>query len=141
MGGSPSCQIAAVDMKGPEALMVKEKVENNCVVIFSKTYCPYCKMAKKVFQDLGVSYQVYELDKQQGGMAVQDVLDGMTGARTILLDHVQEVLNWVEDRAVTWSNLYEGYHAVIKPLSDRFGSVSRSTVLLKHTGTCEVERI
>ncbi|KAG0711754.1 hypothetical protein GWK47_019961 [Chionoecetes opilio] len=54
----------------------------------------------------------------------------------ILLDHVQEVLNWVEDRAVTWPNLYEGYHAVIKPLSDRFGSVSRSTVLLKHTGTC-----
>ena len=48
MGGSPSCQIAAVDMKGPEAMMVKEKIENSCVMIFSKTYCPYCKMAKKV---------------------------------------------------------------------------------------------
>ncbi|KAG0698433.1 hypothetical protein GWK47_002984 [Chionoecetes opilio] len=56
--------------------------------------------------------------------------------------HVPEVLNWVEVlRAVTWPILYEGYHAVIKPLSDRFGSVSRSTVLLKHTGTCELERI
>ncbi|KAG0724834.1 Retrovirus-related Pol polyprotein from transposon RE1 [Chionoecetes opilio] len=59
----------------------------------------------------------------------------------ILLDHVPEVLNWVEVRAVTWPILYEGYHAVIKPLSGRFGSVSRSTVLLKHTGTCELERI
>lgn len=48
MGGSPSCQVAAVDMSGPEAKMVKEKIKTNCVMIFSKTYCPYCKMAKKV---------------------------------------------------------------------------------------------
>ncbi|MPC96022.1 Glutaredoxin-2, mitochondrial [Portunus trituberculatus] len=82
MGGSPSCQIAAVDMEGPEAMMVKEKVKNNCVMIFSKTYCPYCKMAKKAFKDLGVPYNVYELDKQADGLKVQDVLDGMTGART-----------------------------------------------------------
>lgn len=48
MGGSPSCQVAAVDMRGPEATMVKEKINDNCVMIFSKTFCPYCKMAKKV---------------------------------------------------------------------------------------------
>lgn len=83
MGGSPSCQVAAVDMRGPEAVMVKEKIHDNCVMIFSKTYCPYCKMAKKAFKDLGVPYEVYEIDKEKSGMAVQDVLDNMTGTRTV----------------------------------------------------------
>nr|XP_053628053.1 uncharacterized protein LOC128685507 [Cherax quadricarinatus]XP_053628054.1 uncharacterized protein LOC128685507 [Cherax quadricarinatus]XP_053628055.1 uncharacterized protein LOC128685507 [Cherax quadricarinatus] len=83
MGGSPSCQVPAVDMKGPVAQMVTEIIKNNCVVIFSKTYCPYCKMAKKVFNDLGIPYEVYELDKQSDGSVVQDVLDSMTGARTV----------------------------------------------------------
>ena len=48
MGGSPSCQMAAVNMKGPVADVVKSQINENCVMIFSKTYCPYCKMAKKV---------------------------------------------------------------------------------------------
>lgn len=70
-------------MKGPVANMVKEKVNDNCVMIFSKTFCPYCKLAKKVFSDLGVPYSVYELDKQPDGLEVQDVLDQMTGVRTV----------------------------------------------------------
>lgn len=37
----------------------------------------------QVFKDLGVPYEVYELDKEANGMAVQDVLDNMTGARTV----------------------------------------------------------
>merc|ERR1711962_614942 len=53
MGGSPSCQVPAVDMKGPIADEVKEQINSNCVMIFSKTYCPYCKMAKKAFDDIG----------------------------------------------------------------------------------------
>ncbi|XP_063594185.1 glutaredoxin-2, mitochondrial-like isoform X1 [Penaeus indicus] len=83
MGGSPSCQIAAVDMKGPVAEKVNEKIKSHCVMIFSKTYCPYCKIAKKAFSDIGVPYEVYEIDKQPDGAAVQDVLDNMTGARTV----------------------------------------------------------
>ncbi|XP_068244062.1 glutaredoxin-2, mitochondrial-like [Palaemon carinicauda] len=83
MGGSPSCQIAAVDMKGPVAQNVRNKIKENCVMIFSKTYCPYCKMAKKVFDDLGTPYEVYELDKEKDGAAAQDVLDIMTGSRTV----------------------------------------------------------
>ncbi|KAG0710802.1 WD repeat-containing protein 20 [Chionoecetes opilio] len=69
------------------------------------------------------------------------VLTWCRPGKQILLDHVPKVLNWVEVQAVTWPILYEGYHAVIKPLSDRFGSVSRSTVLLKRTGMCELEKI
>lgn len=83
MGGSPSCQIAAVDMKGPVADLVRQKIKENCVMIFSKTYCPYCKIAKKTFNDMGVPYEVIELDKDASGTSMQDVLDIMTGARTV----------------------------------------------------------
>ncbi|KAK4311780.1 hypothetical protein Pmani_016737 [Petrolisthes manimaculis] len=83
MGGSPSCQIAAVDMKGPVAAKVKNQIKENCVIIYSKTYCPYCKIAKKTFNDLGVPYEVYELDQMPDGVSVQDVLDNMTGKRTV----------------------------------------------------------
>ncbi|XP_076036988.1 uncharacterized protein LOC143022581 isoform X1 [Oratosquilla oratoria] len=83
MGGSPSCQVAAVDMKGPVADLVRQKIKENCVMIFSKSYCPYCKIAKKTFNDMGVSYEVIELDKDPNGTSMQDVLDIMTGARTV----------------------------------------------------------
>lgn len=37
----------------------------------------------QAFNDLGVPYEVHELDKMPDGMSVQDVLDNMTGARTV----------------------------------------------------------
>lgn len=37
----------------------------------------------QAFNDLGVPYAVHELDKMPDGMSVQDVLDNMTGARTV----------------------------------------------------------
>ena len=37
----------------------------------------------QAFKDLDVPYDVYELDKQADGLKVQDVLDGMTGCRTV----------------------------------------------------------
>jgi Glutaredoxin len=37
-----------VDMSGPVATLVKELIASDVVVIFSKTYCPYCTMAKEV---------------------------------------------------------------------------------------------
>ncbi|KAG0729119.1 Upstream-binding factor 1-like protein 1 [Chionoecetes opilio] len=54
-----------------------------------------------------------------------------------LLDHVSEVLNWVEVRAVTWPILYEGYRAVIKPRSDRLGSGYSPTNVLERSQTFE----
>lgn len=39
-----------VDMEGPTAKIVNELISSDSVVIFSKTYCPYCRMAKEVIQ-------------------------------------------------------------------------------------------
>ncbi|KAM6962969.1 glutaredoxin 2 [Aplochiton taeniatus] len=65
------------------AQYVQEVVSHNCVVIFSKTTCPYCKMAKNVFNEIGATYKVIELDEHDDGRRMQEALAQMTGARTV----------------------------------------------------------
>jgi len=62
---------------------IKELVQQDQVVIFSKTTCPFCYDAKEVFDKMGQKYTVIELNKHPQGTAVQDVLKDMTGARTV----------------------------------------------------------
>ncbi|XP_026053843.1 glutaredoxin 2 isoform X3 [Carassius auratus] len=62
---------------------VQDVVSSNCVVIFSKTTCPYCKMAKNVFNEIGAAYKVVELDQHNDGGRLQETLAQMTGARTV----------------------------------------------------------
>ncbi|XP_063747494.1 glutaredoxin 2 isoform X2 [Eleginops maclovinus] len=62
---------------------VQEMVSQNCVVIFSKTTCPYCKMAKNVFNEIGATYKVIELDEHNDGRRLQEALAQVTGARTV----------------------------------------------------------
>ncbi|BES91896.1 Glutaredoxin [Nesidiocoris tenuis] len=72
-----------VDMAGPAAKFVKDSIAKDTVVIFSKTYCPYCTMAKEVFQKLKKSFTAIELDKRDDGDQIQGVLGEMTGAKTV----------------------------------------------------------
>lgn len=73
----------AVDMSSPKAQMVKDLIASDTVVIFSKTYCPYCKMAKDVFNNLKQSFKAVELDEREDGEEVQSILGEITGARTV----------------------------------------------------------
>ncbi|KAM0005238.1 putative oxidoreductase [Helianthus debilis subsp. tardiflorus] len=43
---------------------VKKTVSSHPIVIFSKSYCPYCKRAKGVFKELNVKPYVLELDER-----------------------------------------------------------------------------
>lgn len=63
--------------------MVKKLIESDEIVIFSKTYCPYCKMAKEVFDKLGTHYTTIELDKRSDGQEIQDILGSITAAKTV----------------------------------------------------------
>uniref|UniRef100_A0A8C0J8P5 Glutaredoxin-2, mitochondrial n=1 Tax=Chelonoidis abingdonii TaxID=106734 RepID=A0A8C0J8P5_CHEAB len=63
--------------------LIQETISDNCVVIFSKTTCGYCKMAKKLFQDMNVNYTAVELDLYENGSQFQDILHQMTGGRTV----------------------------------------------------------
>ncbi len=44
---------------------VDDAIKNNPVVVFSKTYCPFCKMAKDALKSVGLQkYELYELDER-----------------------------------------------------------------------------
>lgn len=63
--------------------MVEKLIDSDEIVIFSKTTCPYCKSAKGVFDTLQYKYTAVELDKRADGHAIQNILEQMTGARTV----------------------------------------------------------
>ncbi|KAK2588990.1 hypothetical protein KPH14_001839 [Odynerus spinipes] len=63
--------------------MVDQLIASDQVVIFSKTRCPYCKMAKQVFDSLKQKYTAIELDDRDDADDIQTILGDMTGARTV----------------------------------------------------------
>lgn len=80
MGGSSSTEsVMAAEQ------FVKAKIGENKVVVFSKSYCPFCDMAKKALDTTEAKgkYLVIELDNRDDGSAIQDVLQKITGARTV----------------------------------------------------------
>ncbi|XP_029050709.1 glutaredoxin-C4-like [Osmia bicornis bicornis] len=62
---------------------VEQLIASDAVVIFSKTQCPYCKMAKQVFDNMQKKYTAIELDEREDGDEIQSILGDMTGARTV----------------------------------------------------------
>ena len=55
------------------------------VVIYSKSYCPYCHSTKNLFQSefSEVPVKVFELDKMKDGSSIQSDLAQITGQRTV----------------------------------------------------------
>ncbi|CAN7016744.1 unnamed protein product [Brassica oleracea var. botrytis] len=61
----------------------KEIVSGNAVVVFSKSFCPYCVRVKELLQQLGAKFIAVELDKESDGSQVQSALAEWTGQRTV----------------------------------------------------------
>ncbi|PKA50847.1 Glutaredoxin-C8 [Apostasia shenzhenica] len=62
---------------------VKKTVAAHDIVIFSKSYCPYCRRAKAVFSELKKVPYVVELDQREDGSEIQDTLSAIIGRRTV----------------------------------------------------------
>ncbi|KAI8529049.1 hypothetical protein RHMOL_Rhmol12G0195600 [Rhododendron molle] len=62
---------------------VKEIIDSNPVVVFSKTYCGYCKQVKQLLSKLGATYKVVELDEENDGSEMQQALAELTGQGTV----------------------------------------------------------
>ncbi|XP_025416463.1 glutaredoxin-2, mitochondrial isoform X2 [Sipha flava] len=62
---------------------VNDAIAHDNIVIFSKTYCSYCRAAKECFDKLKVSYKSIELDNRNDMDDVQDALEKLTGARSV----------------------------------------------------------
>ncbi|GAA6005918.1 glutaredoxin [Rhodotorula paludigena] len=52
-------------------------------VVFSKSYCPYCRRAKQLLKDANEDFDVYELDEFDEGADWQNALAEKTGQRTV----------------------------------------------------------
>lgn len=58
-------------------------IAENAVVVFSKSYCPYCTTAKNVLAKYDVEAFIMELDNEETGAAIQAYLLTLTGQRTV----------------------------------------------------------
>ncbi|TPX72928.1 hypothetical protein SpCBS45565_g00029 [Spizellomyces sp. 'palustris'] len=62
---------------------VEDTIASNRVVIYSKTYCPYCDKAKALFKSKGVDFVTIELDNVQDGEAMHGYLKEKTAQTTV----------------------------------------------------------
>ncbi|XP_033647387.1 thioredoxin reductase 1, cytoplasmic-like [Asterias rubens] len=72
-----------LDTAGNLRAMVLQYINQNDVMIFSKTTCPFCKKVKDLFTSLKAPFQALELDKEGNGGQIQDLLKEMTGQGTV----------------------------------------------------------
>mmetsp|Transcript_56107 Transcript_56107/g.63494 ORF Transcript_56107/g.63494 Transcript_56107/m.63494 type:complete len:101 (+) Transcript_56107:64-366(+) len=64
---------------------ITNEISSNKVVIFSKTYCPYCVRTKDLFRKefSGIDVVYIELDQRDDGSTIQGTLASMSGMRTV----------------------------------------------------------
>ncbi|KAJ3216934.1 thioredoxin reductase [Dinochytrium kinnereticum] len=63
--------------------IVQKYIAENHVMVFSKSFCPYCKKAKALLSSLNVKYLAIELDNESNGAEIQAVLQEISGQRTV----------------------------------------------------------
>ncbi|KAG0555065.1 hypothetical protein KC19_12G141700 [Ceratodon purpureus] len=61
---------------------IKETISKEPVVVYSKTYCPYCMRVKKLLGSLGYDFELVELDAG-GQPGLQDALERVSGQYTV----------------------------------------------------------
>ncbi|KAJ3107451.1 thioredoxin reductase [Phlyctochytrium planicorne] len=62
---------------------VQKYIADNHVMVFSKSYCPYCRKAKALLDSLNVKYTAVELDTMNEGNDLQNALAQLSGQRTV----------------------------------------------------------
>lgn len=53
------------EAKNKAELLIRE----NPVMVFSKSYCPYCRATKKTLQSLGAEFKVYEMNEESAHLS------------------------------------------------------------------------
>ncbi|KAI1299995.1 thioredoxin reductase [Mortierella claussenii] len=63
--------------------LIRTSIAQNPVMIFSKSYCPFCLRVKDLFDDLSVPYKALELDEHEQGFEIQQELKTISGQSTV----------------------------------------------------------
>jgi glutaredoxin 3 len=61
----------------------KSEIASADVVVFSKSFCPFCTKTKSLMEELKIEAKVIELDEVDNGAAIQDALKEISGQRTV----------------------------------------------------------
>ena len=62
---------------------IQETIAGSKVVVYSKSWCPFCLKTKKTFDSMGIEYTAIELDQLLDGEAIQATLLELTEQRTV----------------------------------------------------------
>ncbi|CUM57274.1 unnamed protein product [Debaryomyces tyrocola] len=62
---------------------VQSLIDSNKILIFLKSYCPYCDSTKDLVKSLTSDFKVVELNTSDNGRTMQDALREMTGQSTV----------------------------------------------------------
>ena len=62
---------------------VEQQITSAPVVVFSKTYCPYCAEVLDLLKDIDPPAKVIQLDQEDYGVWRQDALEDITDQRTV----------------------------------------------------------
>uniref|UniRef100_A0A7S0GRY1 Glutaredoxin domain-containing protein n=1 Tax=Amorphochlora amoebiformis TaxID=1561963 RepID=A0A7S0GRY1_9EUKA len=67
----------------PAVNPAKELVKENKAIIFSATYCPYCRKAKDVLKSTGAKFKIVEVDVEKKGNELRKGLYSLTGRTSV----------------------------------------------------------
>lgn len=70
-------------MRSEQYQYIQKMISKHPVMLFSKTTCSYCAMAKNLLNEVGVHYEVEEIDRRDDTDKLQDVFAKITNARTV----------------------------------------------------------
>ena len=62
---------------------IEQQIADNKVMVYSKSYCPYCVKTKDKLKSGGVQYTVVELDQVANGGDIQNTLQSISNQRTV----------------------------------------------------------
>lgn len=58
-------------------------IKQNSVTLFVRSYCPYCKRAERLFEELNIKATIIDFGTIENGEEVKEELAKMTGHRTV----------------------------------------------------------
>ena len=62
---------------------VENYINTNPVMVFSKTYCPFCTRTKELLKRGGVPFVIVEMDTMRGGSALHSALKKFSGQSSV----------------------------------------------------------
>ena len=73
------------DETSPDKLnaIVKQLIQENQILVFSKTWCPFCLETKRTLSDFKIPFAVVELDELNSGAIIQKELTNINGQKTV----------------------------------------------------------